>query len=73
MSTPYKPSPTTFAALIAACSTGFGTSKVGNQVYVIEVNDNPSIDAGVEDKYLGKALYELIMQEFADRLERRGR
>ncbi len=52
---------------------GVDIKQAGNAVYVIEVNDNPSIDSGVEDKYLGKELYELIMQEFADRLEQRGR
>ncbi|WP_288388745.1 RimK family protein [uncultured Alteromonas sp.] len=72
------PKPVLQAAIKAAKVVGDGLYGVdikhsGNQVYVIEVNDNPSIDAGVEDKYLGKALYELIMQEFADRLERRGR
>lgn len=45
----------------------------GKQVYVIEVNDNPSIDHGVEDKYLGDELYMQIMSEFVARLERRGR
>jgi glutathione synthase/RimK-type ligase-like ATP-grasp enzyme len=40
---------------------------------VIEVNDNPSIDAGVEDMVLGSALYRRIMAEFVARLERRGR
>ncbi|GAA5524561.1 hypothetical protein Maes01_01118 [Microbulbifer aestuariivivens] len=39
--------------------------------YVIEVNDNPSIDSGVEDKYLGRELYRLILQEFLRRLETR--
>lgn len=72
------PKPVLQAAIKAAKVVGDGLYGVdikqcGNQVYVIEVNDNPSIDAGVEDKYLGNALYELIMQEFADRLERRGR
>jgi glutathione synthase/RimK-type ligase-like ATP-grasp enzyme len=42
-------------------------------VYVIEVNDNPSIEQGVEDRYLGYELYMQIMQEFANRLEQRGR
>ncbi len=66
------------AAVKAAKVVGNGLYGVdikhsGNKVYVIEVNDNPSIDAGVEDKYLGKELYQLIMQEFANRLEQRGR
>lgn len=37
--------------------------------YVIEVNDNPSIESGVEDGYLGKELYTLILQEFVRRIE----
>jgi glutathione synthase/RimK-type ligase-like ATP-grasp enzyme len=36
---------------------------------VIEVNDNPSIDAGVEDAYLGDDLYRRIMGEFLRRME----
>jgi glutathione synthase/RimK-type ligase-like ATP-grasp enzyme len=38
---------------------------------VIEVNDNPNIDAGVEDHYLGEDLYRRIMEEFVRRLERK--
>jgi len=38
---------------------------------VIEVNDNPSIESGVEDAYLGEDLYRRIMQEFLNRLERK--
>jgi glutathione synthase/RimK-type ligase-like ATP-grasp enzyme len=72
------PKPVLQAAIKAAKAVGDGLygvdiKQTGNAVYVIEVNDNPSIDSGVEDKYLGKELYELIMQEFADRLEQRGR
>lgn len=37
--------------------------------YVIEVNDNPSIENGVEDRYLGKDLYQLIIEEFIRRIE----
>ncbi|MGR8934446.1 MAG: RimK family protein [Gammaproteobacteria bacterium] len=39
--------------------------------YVIEVNDNPNIDSGIEDKYLGDELYRLIMSEFLRRMENR--
>ncbi|MCW8956501.1 MAG: RimK family alpha-L-glutamate ligase, partial [Gammaproteobacteria bacterium] len=39
--------------------------------YVIEVNDNPSIDSGVEDCYLGDELYKLIMSEMLHRMEAR--
>ncbi len=38
-------------------------------VLVIEVNDNPNIDAGYEDAVLGDALYDRIMGEFLRRLE----
>lgn len=43
-------------------------------VYVIEVNDNPNLEAGVEDGQLKGELYRLVMQEFVRRIEaRRGR
>ena len=40
---------------------------------VIEVNDNPNIDAGIEDHVLGDELYERIMRVFVDRLDERTR
>ena len=50
---------------------GVDLKQVGDKPVVIEVNDNPSIDAGVEDAYLGEELYGLIMQEFLRRMERK--
>ncbi|TRW92716.1 RimK family protein [Candidatus Methylobacter oryzae] len=41
--------------------------------YVIEVNDNPNIDSGVEDKYLGDELYRLVMTELLRRMENRSK
>jgi hypothetical protein len=38
---------------------------------VIGVNDDLSIDAGVEDAHLGDELYLRIMQEFLRRMERK--
>jgi glutathione synthase/RimK-type ligase-like ATP-grasp enzyme len=72
------PKPVLDAALKACVIIGNGLYGVdikqkGNQVYVIEVNDNPSIEHEVEDAYLGDELYMMIMQEFVNRLERRGR
>lgn len=66
------------AALKAARMIGDGLYGIdikqsGNRAYVIEVNDNPSLDQGIEDAYLGQELYMQIMSEFARRLERRGR
>jgi glutathione synthase/RimK-type ligase-like ATP-grasp enzyme len=40
-------------------------------VFVIEINDNPNIDAGIEDQLLGDELYAIILGEFVRRLETR--
>jgi glutathione synthase/RimK-type ligase-like ATP-grasp enzyme len=50
---------------------GVDLKQVGTRNVVIEVNDNPSIDAGVEDAYLGEDLYRRIMDEFLRRMERK--
>lgn len=60
-------------AIIGKGLYGVDLKQRNNQIYVIEVNDNPSIEHGVEDQYVGDELYMVIMQEFVDRLERRGR
>jgi glutathione synthase/RimK-type ligase-like ATP-grasp enzyme len=39
--------------------------------YVIEVNDNPNIDHGVEDLYLGDKLYKIVISEIMRRMEAR--
>ena len=38
---------------------------------MIEVNDNPSLDWGIEDAFLGAELYDTVMAEFAARLRAR--
>jgi glutathione synthase/RimK-type ligase-like ATP-grasp enzyme/ribosomal protein S18 acetylase RimI-like enzyme len=48
---------------------GVDLKVIGDQVYVIEVNDNPNIDTGVEDKVLGKELYKRIVQSLLTRIE----
>lgn len=48
---------------------GVDLKMVGGQCRVIEINDNPSIDAGVEDKMLRRALYDRVMEVFLKRLE----
>jgi glutathione synthase/RimK-type ligase-like ATP-grasp enzyme len=50
---------------------GVDLKQVGDRVVIIEVNDNPSIESGVEDAYLGEDLYRRIMEEFVRRLERK--
>jgi len=48
---------------------GVDVKEKNGKGYVIEVNDNPNIDSGIEDKYLGDELYRLIMTEFLRRME----
>lgn len=60
-------------AIIGRGLYGVDIKQKENHVYVIEVNDNPSIEHKVEDLYLGNELYMLIMSEFVNRLENRGR
>ncbi len=48
---------------------GLDIKEVDGQVYVIEINDNPNVDFGVEDAQLGDTLYEKIMQVFHDRMD----
>lgn len=52
---------------------GVDLKEVEGQFLIIEVNDNPNIDAGVEDYVLKEDLYREIMRAFYDRLEDRGR
>ncbi len=64
------------AALKAAKPIGNGLygvdlKQTAGQCYVIEVNDNPNIDAGVEDKILKGELYRRIMDVFLRRIERK--
>jgi glutathione synthase/RimK-type ligase-like ATP-grasp enzyme len=64
------------AALKAAKLVGNGlygvdVKQTNGHCYVIEVNDNPNIDAGVEDKVLKGELYRRIMDMFLRRLERK--
>jgi glutathione synthase/RimK-type ligase-like ATP-grasp enzyme len=50
---------------------GVDIKEVEGRYLVIEVNDNPSIDAGWEDEVLKDGLYVAIMQHFRDRLDAR--
>lgn len=61
-------------ALRAARAIGNGLYGVdlkacGRECHVIEVNDNPTIDHGVEDLLLGDRLYEIIMGTLMKRVE----
>ncbi len=70
------PSPVIKAAQRASALIGNGLYGVDlkqkdDTCYVIEVNDNPNIDYGVEDFITGDELYRTIISEFQRRLYRR--
>lgn len=74
MATFEVPKPVLRAAVGAAKLIGDGFYGVdlkqrGKDVFIIEVNDNPSIESAVEDKYLETELYDTIMGEFRRRLD----
>jgi glutathione synthase/RimK-type ligase-like ATP-grasp enzyme len=62
-------------AAIRACAPigdslyGVDVKQDGDKVYVIEVNDNPNIDDGVEDLHLGNKLYDILVEDFIRRIE----
>lgn len=57
------------ANLIGEGFYGVDLKQVGDRCYVIEVNDNPNVDAGCEDSVLKDALYREIMGVFLRRIE----
>ncbi|MFZ5493500.1 MAG: RimK family protein [Pseudomonadota bacterium] len=59
------------ANLIGDGFYGVDIKQSGERVVVIEVNDNPNVDPGVEDAVLGDRLYELILEDLARRLDER--
>ncbi|MGA7749467.1 MAG: RimK family protein [Gallionella sp.] len=61
------------AKLIGDGFYGVDIKQVGKRLYVIEINDNPNIDAGNEDSVLKDALYREIMGVFLKRIEARKR
>ena len=59
------------ANLIGDGFYGVDIKQVGKRLYVIEINDNPNVDAGNEDSVLGDALYREVMGVFLKRIEAR--
>ena len=59
------------ANLIGDGFYGVDLKQVGSQYYVIEINDNPNVDAGNEDAVLSDALYREVMGVFRKRIESR--
>lgn len=61
------------ANLIGDGFYGVDLKQIDDQFYVIEINDNPSVESGVEDGVLRDALYREIMGTFVRRVEERKR
>ncbi len=61
------------AKLIGDGFYGVDIKQIGKRYYVIEINDNPSVDAGNEDSVLKDALYREVMGVFLKRIEARKR
>ncbi|CAN5907731.1 RimK family protein [soil metagenome] len=58
------------ANLIGDGLYGVDVKEIEGKAYIIEVNDNPSIDSGWEDKFLKKDLYLSILRSIQNRLDR---
>lgn len=59
------------AAHIGKGLYGVDLKQTDKGLFLIEINDNPSIDSGVEDKVLKNGLYERVLKEFIQRIEAR--
>ena len=57
------------AKLIGDGLYGVDLKEVDGRIVVIEINDNPSIDGGFEDKVMGMELYERVMGTIVRRIE----
>lgn len=57
------------AALIGDGLYGVDLKLVNDKVYVVEVNDNPNIDADIEDYILKDTLYDQIIESIYNRIE----
>ena len=56
--------------LIGTSLYGVDIKSINDKHYIIEVNDNPNIDANIEDQVTGEALYRDIMGVFLQRIRR---
>jgi glutathione synthase/RimK-type ligase-like ATP-grasp enzyme len=50
---------------------GVDVKQSGDKFYVIEVNDNPNIDSGIEDHILRDELYRRVMSVFLSRIQQK--
>lgn len=59
------------ASLIGDGLYGVDVKESDGQFYIIEVNDNPNLEAGCEDEILRDELYRRVMESFLKRIESR--
>jgi glutathione synthase/RimK-type ligase-like ATP-grasp enzyme len=59
------------AGLIGEGFYGVDLKEVGGECVVMEVNENPNVESGVEDTILKDELYRRVMSVFLERIERR--
>lgn len=57
------------AKIIGNGLLGIDIKEINGAPLVIEINDNPNIDYGVEDRYYGDMVYTTIIEAFVKRLE----
>lgn len=60
------------ASLIGDGLYGVDLKEIGDEVLVMEVNDNPNLDGGFEDAVLKDELWDTLVGWFRTRLDRRG-
>ena len=58
------------ANLIGDGFYGVDVKEFNGKFYIIEVNDNPNLDVGIEDQVLRDELYHRLMSVFLNRIER---
>jgi glutathione synthase/RimK-type ligase-like ATP-grasp enzyme/ribosomal protein S18 acetylase RimI-like enzyme len=58
------------SSLIGNGLYGVDIKEINGCPVIIEINDNPNIDAGIEDQLLGEELYLRIMNSFYNRIEK---
>ena len=56
-------------SLIGKSLYGVDMKEVDGKFYVIEINDNPNIDSGTEDKVLKDKLYSTVMEVFLNKIK----
>jgi glutathione synthase/RimK-type ligase-like ATP-grasp enzyme len=49
---------------------GVDLKLIGDKVYIIEINDNPNIDDGIENSILKDDLYKKILISFINKIDR---